>query len=155
MEKVYISVAEGLGYCWGVFANEKAVTGIYPLTSHILTNDNPISTNAANQICEYFINIRSEFDFPVEPCGTPFQKQVWDALRAIPYGCVVSYSDIAAQIGRPKAVRAVGQAVGRNPCLIAIPCHRVLGKNGRLTGFSAGLDIKKQLLLLEGVSHYE
>ncbi len=87
--------------------------------------------------------------------GTPFQLQVWDALRTIPYGSAVSYSDIAAQIGKPKAVRAVGQAVGRNPCLIAIPCHRVLGKNGRLTGFSAGMDVKKQLLSLERISYYE
>ena len=151
MDKVYISVVEGKGNRWGVFATEKAVIGIYPVITDVLPDENTVSTYAARQIDEYFVNIRYEFDFPIKLHGTPFQQQVWDALRSIPYGNTMSYSEIAALIGKPKAVRAVGQAVGKNPCLIAVPCHRVLGKNGRLTGFSAGMDIKKQLLSLEGI----
>ena len=152
MDTVYISIVEGIGRRWGIFANENAVKGICPINADVQPRENSVSVYAANQISEYFLNIRSEFDFPLELRGTHFQLQVWDALRTIPYGRVKSYSEIAAQIGRPKAVRAVGQAIGKNPCLIAIPCHRVLGKNGCLTGFSAGMDLKKQLFSLEGIT---
>ncbi len=85
----------------------------------------------------------------MELAGTAFQREVWGALVDIPFGTTVSYGEVAAKIGRPKAVRAVGQAVGKNPCMIAVPCHRVIGKDGSLTGFSAGLEWKRYLLGLE------
>lgn len=85
--------------------------------------------------------------------GTEFQRQVWEALREIPYGSTCTYGDIAARIGRPKAVRAVGHAIGQNPVSIIVPCHRVIGKDGGLTGFAGGLAVKKLLLELEGSLH--
>ena len=87
--------------------------------------------------------------------GTPFQRNVWNALLSIPYGETSCYSDIANMIGNPKAVRAVGGAIGKNPILIAIPCHRVLSKDKRLTGFSSGLDLKQELLKIENIYYRE
>lgn len=107
------------------------------------------SDQAAAQLLAYFDGTRKDFDFPVSATGTPFQRAVWDALRQIPYGETRTYSQIAAMIGKPKAVRAVGMACNRNPLWIVIPCHRVIGKNGALTGFEGGLDTKKALLELE------
>lgn len=155
MEEIYISVARVGGIALKVSANDHAVIGIYPIKDEILSNENTISHDAASQLREYLVNIRTEFDFPIEMQGTSFQMDVWNALRQIPYGHTISYGELAAMIGRPKAVRAVGQAVGRNPCLIAVPCHRVLGKNGSLTGFSAGLELKKHLLRLENIFYRE
>jgi methylated-DNA-[protein]-cysteine S-methyltransferase len=105
--------------------------------------------DAAGQLLEYFNGQRREFDLDIEMVGTPFQREVWSALRRIPYGEVRSYSDIARQIGRPNAVRAVGAANGANPIPIIVPCHRVIGSNGSLTGFGGGLDVKRRLLDLE------
>ena len=99
---------------------------------------------------EYFAGRRRQFDLPLAPVGTPFQRAVWNALAAIPWGALRSYADIARAIERPTAVRAVGAANGRNPLPIVVPCHRVIGSNGTLTGFAGGLDIKRQLLELEG-----
>lgn len=90
-----------------------------------------------------------ELNWPLDLKGTSFQKEVWYALKTIPYGQTVSYSDVATQINRPTATRAVGSAIGRNPVLIVIPCHRVIGKNGKLTGFRSGLKMKEELLKLE------
>ena len=90
------------------------------------------------------------FQLPLAPAGTPFQCAVWEELRRIPYGATVSYGDLAARLGRPKAVRAVGQANHRNPLPILIPCHRVVGKDGSLTGYAGGLALKEALLKLEG-----
>ncbi|MFQ5718880.1 MAG: methylated-DNA--[protein]-cysteine S-methyltransferase [Acidobacteriota bacterium] len=104
----------------------------------------------AAQISEYLAGERQGFDVPMDPGGTAFQREVWSALRRIPYGTTCSYSDIARQIGRPAAVRAVGAANGLNPLPIVIPCHRVVGKNGGLTGFGGGLATKRWLLELEG-----
>lgn len=101
------------------------------------------------QLDEYFAGGRQSFDLALNPSGTEFQKQVLDALRAIPYGETVSYKDIAERIGRPNAVRAVGAANGRNPIPIIIPCHRVIGSGGKLTGFGGGLETKAALLRLE------
>lgn len=103
------------------------------------------------QLVEYLDGKRTSFDFPFRPQGTPFQKEVWGALSSIPYGQTVTYSDIANQINKPNAVRAVGAAVGRNPISIVVPCHRVLGKNGRLTGYAGGVDAKARLLEIEQV----
>lgn len=97
----------------------------------------------------YFDRQRVTFDLPLAPAGTPFQRSVWDALRAIPYGETVSYGEIARRVGRPAAVRAVGAANGSNPIPILIPCHRVIGANGTLTGYGGGLDRKRKLLALE------
>ncbi len=101
------------------------------------------------QLAEYFAGERRDFDLPLRPHGTDFQLEVLDALREIPYGETASYADIAQRLGRPKAVRAVGAANGRNPLPIVIPCHRVIGSNGSMTGFGGGIDTKVALLRLE------
>ncbi len=104
---------------------------------------------AREQFERYFAGELTEFDLPLAPVGTPFQHQVWAALRAIPYGETRSYGELAAQIGRPGAARAVGLANGRNPLPIVVPCHRVIGANGSLTGFGGGIERKAALLALE------
>ncbi|OZI69486.1 cysteine methyltransferase [Bordetella genomosp. 2] len=109
----------------------------------------PVLLEAERQLGEYFAGTRDRFELPLEFAGTEFQKQVWSALLTIPYGETRSYSDIAAQIGRAKAVRAVGAANGRNPISIVAPCHRVVGASGDLTGFAGGLRAKALLLALE------
>lgn len=105
--------------------------------------------NAIDQLKSYFAGERREFDLVLKPTGTEFQLQVLDELQKIPYGETVSYGDIATRIGRPKAVRAVGAANGRNPLPIVIPCHRVIGAGGDLTGFGGGIPTKRALLQLE------
>lgn len=101
------------------------------------------------QLGDYFAGVRTGFDLPLAPRGTPFQLQVWEALREVPYGQTVSYGQLAARIGRARASRAVGLAIGRNPISIVVPCHRVIGKSGALTGYGGGLDKKRRLLALE------
>lgn len=105
---------------------------------------------AHRQLEEYFDGKREDFDLPLAPIGTPFQVAVWNALREIGYGRTASYRDIAVRVGKPNAVRAVGTTNGRNPIAIIIPCHRVIGADGRLTGYGGGLPVKEQLLRLEG-----
>ncbi len=105
----------------------------------------------AEQLTDYFAGKRRQFELPRARRGTPFQQSVWDALADIPYGELRSYRDIARIIGNPAAVRAVGAANGRNPLPIVVPCHRVIGSNGTLTGFAGGLEVKRFLLRLEGV----
>jgi AraC family transcriptional regulator of adaptative response/methylated-DNA-[protein]-cysteine methyltransferase len=102
------------------------------------------------QLDEYFAGERREFDIPLDPVGTPFQKEVWEALRRIPYGRTITYGEQAAIIGRPRAVRAVAGANGRNKISIVLPCHRVIGTDGSLTGYGGGVERKKKLLELEG-----
>ena len=109
-------------------------------------------TEAQNQLRDYFAGRRQTFDLQLAPRGTEFQCQVWQQLQRIPFGEVCSYGQLAKAIGRPKAVRAVGAANGRNPIPIIIPCHRVIGANGQLTGFSGGLSAKAYLLKHEGVA---
>lgn len=101
------------------------------------------------QLAEYFAQTRRAFDLPTAPVGTPFQLAVWQQLREIPYGETWTYGDIAARLGNPKAVRAVGLANGRNPLSIVVPCHRVIGASGALTGFGGGIERKEFLLGLE------
>ncbi|MBS4210398.1 methylated-DNA--[protein]-cysteine S-methyltransferase [Bacillus sp. FJAT-50079] len=103
-----------------------------------------------HELREYFEGRRKAITLPIDIKGTAFQHAVWEALKQIPYGQTHSYSDIAERIQKPKAVRAVGSAIGANPVLIAVPCHRVIGKNGSLTGFRAGIEMKEYLLKLEG-----
>ncbi len=111
--------------------------------------DTSLLRQAARQLDEYFAGERRAFDLSLKPSGTPFQLEVLNALSTIPYGETRSYGDIAAQIGRPRAVRAVGAANGRNPLPIVLPCHRVIGADGSLTGFGGGLATKRYLLDLE------
>jgi methylated-DNA-[protein]-cysteine S-methyltransferase len=102
-----------------------------------------------DQLDAYFAGERRDFDLQLAPEGTPFRQEVWSALRDIPYGETRSYGQLAAQIGRPGAARAVGLANGRNPIAIVVPCHRVIGSNRSLTGYAAGVERKRQLLELE------
>jgi methylated-DNA-[protein]-cysteine S-methyltransferase len=104
---------------------------------------------AVRQLREYFAGRRTEFDFPMEPKGTPFQRAVWQRLTEIPYGETISYGELARRVGNPKAARAVGAANRANPLPIVVPCHRVIGANGTLTGFGGGLPVKEALLALE------
>jgi len=110
---------------------------------------NPLLREAARQIRAYFARKLRAFELPLAPEGTAFQRKVWQALVEIPYGSTASYSQIARKIKHPTAVRAVGAANGRNPLPIVIPCHRVIGSNGSLTGFGGGLEAKRLLLDLE------
>ena len=107
--------------------------------------------HVVEQLDAYFAGVLRTFDLALAPRGTVFQTRVWEGLREIPYGETVSYGALAASIGRPTAARAVGAANRRNPLLIVVPCHRVIGRDGALTGFGSGLDIKEALLRLEGV----
>lgn len=111
--------------------------------------ETPILKDAARQLDEYFAGSRRSFDLPLNPIGTDFQKKVWNALIQIPYGTTSTYGRIAAAMGNSKACRAVGMANNRNPIAIIIPCHRVVGANGSLIGYAAGLDKKELLLNLE------
>ena len=111
--------------------------------------DNNALREAADQLRAYFRGELRAFDLPLAPRGTEFQQAVWQALLEIPYGQTTTYSAIAGKIGRPAAVRAVGAANGANPIPIIIPCHRVIGASGSLTGFGGGIDVKRQLLALE------
>lgn len=104
---------------------------------------------AEKELLEYLEGLRTDFDLPLNAQGTEFRRKVWDALREIPYGEVLSYGDVAKRIGCPKGARAVGQACNQNPIMIFIPCHRVIGGTGKLVGFGGGLDMKEKLLNLE------
>jgi methylated-DNA-[protein]-cysteine S-methyltransferase len=104
---------------------------------------------AKRQLAEYFEGARRDFDLPLSPDGTAFQRCVWNELRRIPYGETISYGELARRIGKPTASRAVGAANGRNPLAIVVPCHRVIGADGTLTGYGGGLSVKHALLSLE------
>lgn len=114
-----------------------------------LSTPNAFSDGVFQELNEYLAGKRQTFSFAVRPAGTEFQQRVWAALREIPYGETRSYQDIARRLGKPNACRAVGGAVHRNPILFVIPCHRVIGANGSLTGYSGGLALKEALLKLE------
>lgn len=109
-----------------------------------------ILARAEKELQEYFAGTREAFSIPLDMRGTTFQKNVWEALLGIPFGETRSYGQLAAQLGSPTASRAVGAANGRNPVSIIVPCHRVIGASGKLTGFAGGLDVKERLLTLEG-----
>jgi methylated-DNA-[protein]-cysteine S-methyltransferase len=137
---------EGLAGAW--FDHQKHS----PDTAGWQPNDaHPVLREAAAQLRDYFDGKRQQFDLPLDLShGTAFQQSVWQALRAIPPGATTSYGALSANVGKPAAVRAVGAAVGRNPISVIVPCHRVLGKDGSLTGYAGGLDRKTALLALEG-----
>ncbi|KEA62898.1 Methylated-DNA--protein-cysteine methyltransferase [Marinobacterium lacunae] len=136
-----------------LLGNDHALTGVeFGRVEHPSLNQvpNDLLLAAAHQLSEYFAGTRREFDLPLAPIGSPFQQSVWEALCEIPFGETRSYGDLAHTLGRPRAARAVGMANNRNPIAIIIPCHRVLGADGKLVGYAGGLIIKQTLLRLEG-----
>ncbi len=119
------------------------------LDSLVANNHHPILFETERQLSEYFAGKRRNFSIALDMRGTTFQKNVWEALLAIPFGETRSYGQLAKQLGNPRATRAVGAANGKNPLSIVVPCHRVIGSSGKLTGFAGGLDTKAHLLNLE------
>ena len=137
-------------------ANAKALVAVLwkeagrtKLHAQKVSGHHPVLSKAERQLTEYFAGKRTRFQLPLEPYGTDFQKQVWLRLRKIPFGKTTSYLAIARAVGSPRACRAVGGATGKNPLSIVVPCHRVVGANGALTGFGGGLENKAKLLALE------
>lgn len=131
-------------------SNGSALVGIYfdepPRTHAQLLSDRGPFCTATEQLDRYFQRDLTRFDLPIELVGTDFQQSVWRALRQIPFGATVTYAELAERLGKPKAIRAVGAANGRNPLSIVVPCHRVVGARGKLTGYAGGLDRKAWLL---------
>lgn len=147
MNCTYLNTEMGLVKITG---NSDAVTHIdFVSAQEQPENSTSVLCDAKQQLSEYFEGERTHFDMPLAPKGTDFQKQVWQALVEIPYGQTVSYQDIAKAVGKPKGSQAVGGANGKNPIAIVVPCHRVIGKDGSLTGYAGGLDKKSWLLSLE------
>ena len=137
--------------------NDYAITGLW-LDREIpggVNSDNPLLLRAQAWLDAYFRGENPVLDLPLEPEGTDFQKEVWQLLLTIPYGRSMTYGEIARKLGRRMSAQAVGGAVGRNPIALMIPCHRVLGAKGALTGFGYGLERKKQLLDLEKIPYRE
>jgi methylated-DNA-[protein]-cysteine S-methyltransferase len=134
-------------------ANDTALTGLYmnepPLPPGGVERETPVLAEAKRQIAAYFAGERQTFDLPLAPEGTTFQRKVWEELTAIPYGETISYGELAARVGNANASRAVGLANGRNPISIIVPCHRVIGANGKLVGYGGGLANKETLLAHE------
>ena len=135
-----------------VQANDTAITAINFVEQRRASKPNAHCAKAIAQLQEYFAGTRRVFDLALNAKGTEFQQQVWQALSTIDYGACCSYGDIARQIANPKAVRAVGAANGKNPISIVVPCHRVIGSNGTLTGYASGLE-RKQWLLAHEAKH--
>lgn len=143
-----------------VYAHERALVGLMMgdhdkkglarIFGQALEGTNPVVEKAERELEAFFAGRLTEFTVPVEVSGTEFQKAVWQRLREIHFGQLRTYGDVAREIGRPTAVRAVGGAIGRNPVPVIIPCHRVIGSDDTLTGFGSGLPIKQRLLEIEG-----
>ncbi len=143
-------------------ASDDGLTGLWfesqsTVPTHLgqRADDHPILLKTVSELQEYFLGKRRAFSVPVAPNGTQFQRQVWQALRDIPYGKSCSYQDLAIAIGNKKAVRAVGTANSKNPISIIVPCHRVIGKNGTLTGYAGGVERKAWLLQHEAKCNVE
>ncbi|MCG9566021.1 MULTISPECIES: methylated-DNA--[protein]-cysteine S-methyltransferase [Vibrio] len=139
-------------------ANEQGLLGVWFETHTTKPEDLgtqedsfPIFQSVKEQLERYFAGEAVQFDVPIAAKGTPFQQSVWHALTTIPYGETWSYAQLADAIGNPKAVRAVGLANGKNPVSVIVPCHRVIGKNGKLTGYAGGIERKQRLLAIEGI----
>ncbi len=132
----------------GLFMNEHK-NGPATGEDWVRDDSHPVLAEARQQLTAYFAGERQTFDLPLAPQGTEFQRRVWDALKAIPYGVTITYGELARRIGDPKASRAVGLANGSNPLSIIVPCHRVIGANGKLTGYGGGVERKQALLALE------
>lgn len=127
-------------------ANDLAITGIVFDVEDTRENENELIRECKSQLSEYFAGHRNTFSVPINASGTEFQRRVWQHLQLIPYGQTKTYKELAHQIEKPKASRAVGGACNKNPIPIIIPCHRVLGYNGRLVGYAGGKDLKKWLI---------
>jgi methylated-DNA-[protein]-cysteine S-methyltransferase len=141
-----------------LYSDGQALTGLYmekrgPQTDALPGENITVLQLAARQLAEYFAGARRDFDLPVAPQGTMFQRKVWDELQGIPRGATLSYGELAKRIQQPSASRAVGLANGRNPVSIVIPCHRVIGADGSLTGYGGGLERKQWLLQHERGMH--
>ena len=152
-ELVLASVGEELCLCdWkdNPCAERNIRRLVSGLNAELKIEASPVSNETRRQLEEYFAGNRKAFSIPLHPVGTDFQLRVWNALLNIPYGATMSYSQIAAGIGRPDAVRAVSGAIGANGISILIPCHRVIGSNRSLTGYAGGLEAKRRLLEIEG-----
>ena len=156
-DPLYVDTIEFEGWRFVILSSEKGVRKIdlhgtpperlaEQLGGEIVSGKNH---EAVSQLSEYLSGARKSFSIPLDLRGSAFQLAVWKELSEVPYGKTISYGEIAARIGRPKAARAVGAAVGSNPIPIIIPCHRVIGKDGSLVGFGGGLDLKRSLLSLE------
>jgi methylated-DNA-[protein]-cysteine S-methyltransferase len=151
----YSEIESPLGSLF-VQGDGESVTGLYlpqhkgwsGLDDSWKRSDEPFR-EVRDQLADYFAGERQQFDLPIRPAGTPFQQQVWEALTQIPFGATMTYSELAERVGKPFASRAVGAANGRNPISIIVPCHRVIGANGKLTGYAGGVERKKWLLELE------
>ncbi|WP_335342142.1 methylated-DNA--[protein]-cysteine S-methyltransferase [Pseudoflavonifractor phocaeensis] len=132
---------------------EASLTALYLPNTPMLSEgtETPLLAKGREELLDYLAGERRTFDLPLDPRGTPFQLAVWHALAEIPYGQTVTYGALAGRLGRPKAGRAVGQANHRNPLPIFLPCHRVVGTKGALTGYAGGLELKAWLLRLEGI----
>lgn len=151
----FIPFESPFGTLYIVEENE-AITKLHlpadPFSPREAPRETPLLKRAARELSEYFAGARREFDLPLRPEGTPFQRTVWASLLDIPYGETRSYGDVARAIAKPNAARAVGQANHNNPIAILIPCHRVIGQNGALTGYGGGIAIKRALLGIENPS---
>lgn len=135
-----------VGPVWVAVDEAGAVTAVQFGTPDVPVPPSPASEAAVGQVREYFAGERTEFDLPLAAVGTQFQRRVWAALREIPFGVTWSYGQLALHIGQPTASRAVGLANGRNPIAIVVPCHRVIGASGTLTGYAGGIERKRWLL---------
>jgi len=140
--------------CMALAAEDGAIVRLYLPNSPIprlMSHPTPLLAEGARQVLDYLAGRRQVFDLPLAPQGTPFQQKVWAALRAIPYGQIRSYKDLARSAGCPRGFQAVGQANRRNPIPILIPCHRVIAADGSAGGYGGGLELKRALLAIEGV----
>ncbi len=154
----YFRFATPLGAVFAT-AEAAALTGIYfeggrhvpPISPDWQQDDSAPLRQCARQLFDYFAGRRASFDLPLAPHGTPFQERVWAEIARIPFGETITYAQLAARAGAPGSARAAGAATGRNPHSIVVPCHRVLGSDGSLTGYAGGLDRKARLLAIEGV----
>lgn len=134
-----------------LFSDDKSLKKIqFSKGKPVFFSNNPILLSASDQLTAYFTGHRRKFDLPLDPDGTGFQRRVWSALQQIPYGSTVTYRQLSERLGDPQALRAVGKANGSNPIPVIIPCHRVIGADNRLVGYSGGIERKKWLLKHEG-----
>jgi methylated-DNA-[protein]-cysteine S-methyltransferase len=140
-------VANGDALCGIYFAGQKYEPALDP--DWYEDPRHAVLRAGSTQLAEYFAGAREDFDLPVAFAGTPFQRAVWNAIAAVPWGATITYAELARRAGHPGSVRAAGAATGRNPLTIVIPCHRIVGVNGALTGYAGGLDRKRALLALE------
>ena len=130
--------------------DEKGICGMNRTEEPLRPPAEPLQTDCARQLAEYFTGTRRVFDLPLHPVGTAFRMKVWSELQQIPYGQTITYGELARRVGNARGARAVGGANHHNPISIIIPCHRVIGADGSLTGYGGGLDMKEALLRLEG-----